>query len=569
MTVAEFVAQFLRERCFGTVFMLSGTGSIFLDNAIAKEKGLSYICSRHEATAAIMAAASSKISGKVGAVIVTTGPGAVNAIAGVIEAWVDSIPLLVISGQVSNAQIAPRARTFGIQGFNILGVASPMTKYSAIVRDPKSIRFHLEKAFHEAQAGRPGPAWLDIPFDVQSSEIGDPAHLNQFTAAVPVISISATDSVARVIDFLRASRRPVCVLGQGVRQSGATEAFRQLIDTLRIPVVATRAALGVMTDSHPLYMGLGGIKGRPHTGLVLEKADLVISLGCSLSHGFAGDAWDAFSPSAKIVMVDFDAAELDKVRQHVTLPILLDVKLFIDELLDAADNVALPRHGEWIAECQKAKAAHPVLRSDQYGDPINSYHLIQRLEAHANEGHIFVSDTGGAYYTTGQALKFDRNQRELTSVAFANMGIALPLAIGAAAGDPTAEIICVSGDGSIEVNIQELRTIVQHGLPIKVFVINNGGYGSIRDSQDEFCKGEYTDDTEVLDFEKVASAFNLPFTRIASVRDLDSSIARVLSRRGPEFVEVICDTQQKIAVPLRERTTRKTLGHHLVASAAG
>ncbi len=568
MTVAEFVAQFLRKRCFGTVFMLSGTGSIFLDNAIAKEKGLSYICSRHEATAAIMAAASSKISGKVGAVIVTTGPGAVNAIAGVVEAWVDSIPLLVISGQVANAQIALQARTFGIQGFNVLGLAAPMTKYSALVRDPKTIRLHLEKALHEAQQGRPGPVWLDIPFDVQCSEIGDPAQLDQFVAPVPVISVSAVDPVARVVDLLRASRRPVCILGQGVRQSGASEAFRRMIDTLRIPVVATRAALGIMADSHPLYMGLGGVKGRPHTGLVLEQADLVISLGSSLSHGFAGDAWDAFAPAAKIVMVDFDAAELDKIRQHLTLPILLDVKLFIDRLLDATGGIPLPGFGDWIAECQKAKTANPVVRSEQCGDPINSYYLVQRLEAHANENHIFVSDTGGAYYTTGQALKFERNRRDLTSVAFANMGIALPLAIGAAVGDPGAEIICVSGDGSIEVNIQELRTIVQYGLPIKVFIINNGGYGSIRDSQDEFCAGEYTDDTEILDFEKVAAAFNLPFTRIASVRDLDSSIDRALSRRGPELVEVICDTRQKIAVPLRARTTGKQLDHPIVESAA-
>jgi acetolactate synthase I/II/III large subunit len=569
MTVAEFVAQFLRERCASTVFMLSGTGSIYLDNAIAKQEGLSYICSRHEATAAIMAAASSKISGKVGTVVVTTGPGAVNAVAGAVEAWVDSIPLLVISGQVSNSQIATKARTFGVQGFNVLGLAATMTKYSALVRDPKTIRFHLEKAVHEAQSGRPGPVWLDVPFDVQSAEIGDPAQLRRFPAPVPPVGYATSHFIEDVVDLLRAARNPLVVLGQGVRQSGAVAEFLRLTDTLKIPVVATRAALGIMADSHPYYMGLGGVKGRPHTGLVMERADLVISLGASLSHGFVGEKWDAFSADARVVMVDLDHAELDKVRNHVDLAVPMDVRLFIDALLDGIKSVPLPNFTEWMAECQRLKAAHPIVRADQRSDPINSYYLVQRLEAHSNEGYIFVSDTGGAYYTTGQALRFDRNQRDLTSVAFANMGIALPLAIGAAAGDPNAEIICLSGDGSIEVNIQELRTIVQYDLPIKIFLINNGGYGSIRDSQDEFCKGEYTDDTEILDFEKVATAFGLPFSRIASVSDLDRMIASVLARRGPELVEVICDTQQKIAVPLREKMAIKRPDRHLEVPAEG
>jgi acetolactate synthase-1/2/3 large subunit len=301
----------------------------------------------------------------------------------------------------------------------------------------------------------------------------------------------------------------------------------------------------------------------------MERADLVISLGASLSNGFVGEKWDAFSSGARIVMVDLDNAELDKAKPHIDLPVRQDVKLFITELLDGIRAASLPSVADWTAECQELKAAHPIILADQRLDPINSYYLVQRLELHSNERHIFVSDTGGAYYATGQVLRFERHQRDLTSVAFANMGIALPLAIGAAVGDPNAEVICLSGDGSLEVNIQELRTIVQYDLPIKIFVINNGGYGSIRDSQDEFCDGEYTDDTEMLDFEGVAAAFKLPFSRIASVSDLDRVIAGVLARRGPQLVEVICDAQQKIAVPLREQMTIKRPKRRLAVSAAG
>jgi acetolactate synthase-1/2/3 large subunit len=227
------------------------------------------------------------------------------------------------------------------------------------------------------------------------------------------------------------------------------------------------------------------------------------------------------------------------------------------ETLDAVAGAGLPDYGAWVAKCQAFKAAHPILQPAQLGDPINSYHLVQRLERHTSATHIFVSDTGGAYYTTGQALSFDRGQRELTSVAFANMGIALPLAIGAAAGDPSADIICLSGDGSLEVNIQELHTIVQYDLPIKIFVINNGGYSSIRDSQDEFCGGNYTDEADVLNFEKVAAAFGMPFARISSAAELDPVIRHALSSRGPILVEVMCDSRQKIAVPVRERASAR------------
>lgn len=562
MKVAEYIAKILAEHTPGTVFLLSGTGAIHLDDAIAKESGLSYICSRHEATAAVMAAASARVSGKIGSVIVTTGPGAVNAIGGLVEAWVDSTPLLVISGQVATSQITSGVRTFGVQGFDILSLVSPVTKYSHLVRDAKTIRFHVEKALYEARAGRPGPVWLDIPFDLQAAEIGDPAQLEGFVPPPAPARRPLTDAVAGVLAALRLSKRPLLILGQGVRQAGAAPDFLKLAQALGVPVVSTRAAADIIPYGHPLHMGLGGVRGRLHTGLVMEQADLVLSLGSSLAHSFVGEARDAFSPSATIVMVDLDEAELTKSGQRVDLPVRADVGQFIGELLDALPNADLPTFGPWLAECQDLKAAHPVLPPEKCGDPINSYHLVQRLEAHSNSGHIFVSDAGGSYYATGQALTFDGGQRELTAIAFATMGIALPLAIGGVTADPSAEAICLSGDGSIELNIQELRTIAQYDLPVKVFIINNGGYSSIRHSQDEFCDGNYTDDAGVLNFEKVADAFGLPFARIGTVADLDPVIARVLAKTGPVLVEVLCDTQQQIVAPLRQRTGAPVLLEH-------
>jgi acetolactate synthase-1/2/3 large subunit len=532
--------------------MLSGTGSVHLDDAFLSHPEIAFLTARHEAAAAVMAIGSARVTNQLGVVVVTTGPGGINAAAGVLEAWVDAVAILVLSGQVENRHLA-RTRHFGVQGFDIVEVVSSFTKYAAVVREPATIRYHLEQAVARARAGRPGPVWLDIPADVQSALIELDA-LEGFAeklmleAPMPV----AAESIDAALALLEHSSRPLLVLGQGVRQAGALRTFGQLARALDVPVIATRLAQDLLPYDLHGYHGQGGIRGRRHTASVMRRADLVLSFGASLAHGFVGEDFDAFAPDAQIVMVDIDPAELTKPGVQIDLPIQADVAEVLSQLLARIVRFQLPDYSAWTQECEALKHSHPTVLPHYEGNPINSYYFLERLEAHTDARHIFVSDAGSAYYITGQGLTFSAGQRELTSGAFATMGVALGLAIGASFTKPEAQVLVVTGDGSIELNIQELRTISQNRLAIKVFVINNGGYASIRASQDATCGGRYTDDQSVLDFARVAAAFDLPFHRLERYETLDREIAALLERAGPTLVEVVCDKHQEIVSPAAE-----------------
>ncbi len=562
MRAADYIADFVQAQGVREIFMLSGTGSIYLDDAFASHPDIAFYCARHEGAAAMMAVGNAKLSGRLGVAVVTTGPGGVNAAGGVVEAWVDSVPILVLSGQVDTRHLA-NTRSFGVQGFDIVTPACSFTKYAARVTDPLTIRRHLEHAIAHAWADRPGPVWLDISTDVQAAEI----TLDSLEDVGPIApssgghSLELEQQLDNVAALLGASERPLVIVGQGVRQAGAEPAFRRLINTLGAPVVASRLAQDLLPYGYDRYLGQGGIRGRRHTALAMRRCDLVVSLGCSLSHAFVGEDFDCFDSDATIVMVDIDLAELTKPGVHVDVPIQADVAQVIDGLLARWPGSDTPDWGDWIHECRHRKDAFPVVLPEQRRDPINSFHFVERLEAHTDKRHVFVSDAGGSYYVTGQALSFDRQQREVTSGTFASMGVALPLAVGASASDPNLQVLVITGDGSIETNIQELRTISQYELDIKVFILNNGGYASIRESQNAMCGGRYTDAQAVLDFAHVAKAFELPFCRIENSEALDMQVEAVLSRHGPELIEVICNPNQEMtrSLPIDKADERAIL----------
>lgn len=550
MRVADYIAEFLRENRVRTVFMLSGTGSIYLDDALSNCRGLRFVCARHEAAAVVMAKAEAQLTGGIGAATVTTGPGGINGIAGVAEAWADSVPVIVLSGQVERKQYLATTRTFGVQGFNIVDLARTVTKYAAYVDDPEAIRFHLEKALYLARQGRPGPVWLDIPLDVQAAPI-DPARLSGFVPArahSPSGASLDADMETMVAAFQHA-RRPLLILGQGVRSAGAVDAFVRMADYLNVPVQLTRLALDILPYSTDYNMGLGGIRGRPNAAAVARQADLVLSLGASLSHSYVGEQCNAFHPDANVFAVEIDSNEIAKSGVKKT-PFQHDARDFIHAFLNQMHRIEPHRYADWLASCKQSKQDWPIVRDCDRQNPINSYHLAERIGFHSGPGDVIVNDAGSAYYIAGQALTFEHGQREITSSAFATMGMALPLAIGAAATSPEVRVIAITGDGSIETNIQELRTISENGFQVKVFVINNGGYASIRDSQDASCGGRYTDTQNVLDFSKVAAAFELPYLLIDDVRLLDDQLRAVLARPGPLLIEVVCDCAQKMMRPL-------------------
>lgn len=552
--VADYIANFIYEQGVKDVFMLTGGGSIYLDDGIVCHPHLNHICCRNEATAPMMAEAYARLTGNLGVAYVTTGPGGANAVTGVVEAWVDSAPILVISGQVQRDLTTYNVgikglRTFGTQELNIIKIVDSITKYAAMVNDPYEVRYHLEKAVYLAKSGRPGPVWLDIPLDVQAAII----YEDDLRGYKPWTYKRRADThIAEVLHLLLDAKRPLIIAGQGIRIAGVIDKFKELVERLNIPVVFSRLGQDILPLSHLNNLGHGGTKGTRLATWAMSKADLILSLGSRLAVPFIGDG---FSDTAKIIMVDVDEQELLKPSLLIDLPIWADVGLFIEDLLISLADTILPNTSDWMVSCWIYSDKYPMILEQR--NPIDLYYFISRLDAFAEETHIFVSDAGSANFVTGQVLHFEKGQREITSGAFASMGLAIPLAIGCAAANKDAQILAITGNGSLELNIQELKTMSYYNMNIKLFVINNGGYASIRNTQDELFGGRYIGSDqmgsgEMLDFQKIADAFDLPYFNIQRYEEVDDKILEIIVQDGPAFIEVMCDNNQKIIEPWKE-----------------
>ena len=546
-TVADYIVDFLHNLGVRNIFMLSGTGSVQLDDAFARKKGMKYICARHEATAVVMAEAVAKLKNKIGVSVVTTGPGGTNAIPGVIEAWVDSTPVLVISGQVSS-DLYIEDRAFGVQGFNIIDNVTNFTKYAALIKDPNKIRYHLEKALYEAFNGRPGPVWLDIPMDLQAKEI----YLEDLDGYTPENDNTPNVEDVNLDEFSRLlyrSKRPLVAFGRGVKLSNTNNKLKQMLEKYNIPSISARMANDVLPFNNKHYFGMGGIRGRRSAVKVMKECDLLICIGTSNCYTFFGEEDECLPNDAKIVVVNTDKKIFDRKDIRIDLALNCDANSFFDSLasIDLVCNFE-----KWLEICGNYKEQVPMVTKDMKKNPINSYYLADTLSKLTDSRHIFTNDAGSSNYISSQSLKFNNGQKELTSGAFYTMGLTLPLAIGAAVEEPEKQIIAITGDGSIELNIQELQTISLNNLNIKIIVINNGGYASIRDSQDAMCGGRYTDDEQILNFKKIAHAFNINFEIIQDVNEIETIMSRVIDNDAPTIVEVVCDDSQYMVQPTKE-----------------
>ena len=550
MRVADYITEFLFKNGIKTSFMLSGTGSVFLDDAFANYEGMSYVSARHESAAVMMAVGYYKSSQKPGVALVTTGPGGANAVGGVVEAWVDSVPVIIISGQVESKFINKELRYFGAQGLNILPIIEPITKFSKTITDPYSIKYYLEKALYYSLEGRPGPVWLDIPFDVQSAIISDPSKMRVFKPPQRVeASIDETTSqVDLILEKIINAKKPLFILGQGVRQGDAIEEFKKIIELLDAPFLVSRVAIDIFKASYKNNLGLAGMKGSRYSQKIMEESDLVLSLGCSMNVAFTNESKMLF-PNADVIMVNNDKNEFDKPGLNLDMKVLFDVRSVLEEMLKKIRIKKNKQFTSWTEYCLTLKKDYPIVTSNLASNPINSYFLVSRLATLSNKKQHFVSDAGSSYYVTGQALDYDFGQKDITSGAFATMGVAIPMAIGASCYDKDAQIIVVTGDGSLELNIQELKTVSQNNLNIKIFVINNGGYASIRESQDEYSEGRYTEDEDILDFSKVANAFEMNYEIIDDYLSIDEQINKITSNSNPTLIEVVCERDQKIFGP--------------------
>ena len=546
--VVDYIADFIAGLGTRNIFMLTGTGSVYLDDALAFHPELHHVCARHEAAAVMMAEASAKLTGDLGVVISTTGPGATNAIGGVAEAWVDSVPLLIISGQVPTEQVLPGIRSFGIQGFNIIENVRAITKYAEVIDDPLDLRFHLEKSVSLALEGRRGPVWLDLPMDIQTALV-EPDKLRCYEMGHAESTADAeelTDAVSCVDQGLASAERPLLLFGQGIGNSCSEDMLRRFISDSHIPSAHTRMGSDILAGGASAHLGLVGVRGIPAANAALKEADLVIALGCSLTHAVLGEQFDLIDSDAQIVVVNTDAAEIKKLEAIITRGFQVDVRKFLEELVDRGCKPGLNFDSRWSASAVAAYEKQMKDFSSLDTNPINSYYLARTIDQITDSSHIIANDAGSANYVCSQAMSFANGQREVTSGAFYSMGVAIPLAIGAACTERDKTVIVVTGDGSIELNIQELRTISQNTLNIKVIVINNGGYASIRKSQDDMADGRYTDDIEILDFRAVSKAFELPYALIDDAKKLPTDLPKLISTKGPVLIEVVCDSEQEM-----------------------
>lgn len=557
ITVASHLAQRLSANGARHVFLVTGGGAMFLNDAFAHQPGLTPVCFHHEQAAAMAAEAYARIAEHPPVLNVTTGPGGINALNGVFGAWTDSVPMIVISGQVKRATClattpVPGLRQLGDQEGEIVPMARGITKYAAVVERAEDIAWHLDQALHHAFDARPGPVWLDIPIDVQSAAI-DPEALRRWTPPTGVPP-SCAAAVTEVIRRLREARRPVILAGTGVRAARAVAEFERVIRRLGVPVT-TAWTHDLIASDDPLYCGRPGSIGTRAGNFTVQSADLLLVLGSRLNIRQVSYNWQAFAPRAFKIQVDIDAAELAKPTVKPDLAVQADLEEFL-AILDfaLAGWTRPPAHAEWLDWCRQRVMDYPVVQAHhrQFKGKINPYHFIDELFARLDGDDIVACGNATATIVPFQAGAIKPGMRLFSNSGSASMGYDLPAAIGAwfgalAARGEQKRIVCLAGDGSIMMNLQELQTIAHHRLPIKIFVLNNRGYLSIRSSQANFfgrLVGESPDNgVGFPDFVAVATAFGIPARRVASA-DSAASIAEVLAAEGPQLCDVILNPGQ-------------------------
>lgn len=553
MRVSDVIVDFIYKLGVDTVFTVTGGGAMFLNDAVAAHPKMKAICNHHEQACAMGAVGYAKLRNGYASAIVTTGCGATNAITGLLDAWQDNVPCFFVSGQVKRKETCYNAtvplRQFGVQEANIVAVVKPLTKYAVMLNDPQDVLFELEKAAFLARNGRPGPVWLDVPLDVQGATV-DPNTLRHYVPEPELLvrpSPTAQDMAALQARLAKA-KRPIIIAGNGIRLGGAELAFREFVEQSKIPVAFSYLAVDLLPSDHPQYVGRLGIKGDRAGNFAVQNADLVISIGCHLSVALTGFEYELFAREADLVVVDIDPDEHRKNTVKIAQFIHSDVNAFFAVLPKA-------QHGsvEWGAACRKWREQWPVCLPEyaQEAEGINKYFFVEKLKDHLGPDSVVVSDAGSSYYVTSQALKIREQQRYVTSGAQADMGFTLPAAIGVCVANPDVEVVGITGDGSLQMNIQELQTVVHHQFSLKLVVWNNNGYLSIRTTQKKFFAGRElgTDAQSGLslpDTGKIAAAYGIPYLRVADNALLDEALKKMMAAKGPVILEVICPANQEI-----------------------
>ncbi len=527
-----------------------------LVDSAGKSDRIQYVCNLHEQACAIAADAYGQYTNSFGAALVTTGPGATNTITGVAGAWLDSTPCIFISGQVKRADIKGErgVRQMGFQEIDIVRMVGPITKYAVTVMEPESIRYHLEKAMYLARHGRPGPVWLDIPLDVQAARI-DPERLEGLSLSecyAPPPCGQLSDQVAEAIWLFNQSERPCVLVGNGVRLSGAVESFAELVQVLQAPVIPTWKALDLIPDDHPLYAGRAGSVGQRGANFTLQNSDFLLTLGARLDYGQIGFAHQNFARGARKVVVDIDPAEIGKLNTRIDVPVAADAQAFLSEFLAQAGSIVPRDRSAWRSRVAGWKAKYPVVLPEYWKQEgsVNNYVFVQVLSEEMSGDDLLVPGSSGACSEiTMQAFPVKAGMRILNTEGLGPMGFGIAAALGACIASGKKRTISIDGDGGFQMNSQELETVRRLNLPIKFFVLNNDGYGSIRATQRSYFQNRLVGShpasgLTLPDALKLGEAYGIRTARIADHSQLRETIRQVLETEGPVLCEVMISPDQ-------------------------
>ena len=554
--VAKYLSQFLVDHDIKDCFMVTGGGAMHLNDAIGHQEGIRCIFNHHEQACAIAAEGYTRMTGKLASVCVTSGPGGTNAITGVMGGWLDSIPMFVISGQVKRettiwAVPELNLRQLGDQEFNVIDSVKNMTKYAVMVTNPQEIAYHLEKALFLATNGRGGPVWLDIPLDVQGANI-ETEHLIHFDANQEVIWKTPTvkqSAIDILIHKIKKAKSPLVLAGTGINLANADKKLLTFLNKYQLPVVTAWNANDTVAYDNPYYVGMPGTVGMRSGNFAIQNCDLLISLGCRLNIRMIGYTHHDFAKNAFKVIVDVDPRELIKPTVQADLPIHADVSVFLDKMLEQ-EYLPVDIHKEWVNWCKDLLYRFPAVREEYHGDGmINPYIFIDKLFDYLTPNDRIICGNGAACVVTFQAAKIKQGQRMFTNSGCAAMGYGFPAAIGVAVSDNSRRTVCIDGDGSVMMNIQELATVAYNKLDIKLFIINNNGYLSIKQTQRNLFKPPFIgidskSGVGFPDFDKLADAFGIKYFRIDSEANVDVILKEVLNCDGPCICEVKVDPNQ-------------------------
>jgi len=552
--VADYIFDFLSDAGIGHVFLLPGGGAMHLVDAVGLNESIETIPMHHEQAAGIAAEAYSRVPGRMGCALVTTGPGVTNILTPVTGAWIDSVPMIVISGQVKRADLMGESgvRQMGPQEVDAQTLAAPVTKYCVTLMDASKVRYHLERAMFEATHDRPGPVWIDVPLDIQGAEI-DPQSLAGFDQPARETTL-APDTIEQLMSAIRDAKRPLIFAGHGVRLAGVAEEFASLAEALGVPVVSTWNALDLLPWDHPLYVGRPGSVAMRGSNFAVQNCDLLVALGTRLDNVVTAFNPVGFGRVARKIVIDVDAAELARNDHAIDLGICADLRELVPAWLQQIGNFDQAPENEWIEQCQSWKTRYQV---DDFGgggdnEKISHYEFVYALSDSVPEDTLVSTGSSGLGVEVFYSVYRNRTgQRVFLTSGLGAMGYGLPAAIGACIAGGSKPMVAVESDGSLQLNLQELSTLKGHNLPIRLFVLNNAGYGSIRTTQRNYFEGRYVGTGPeaglyLPDLEKMAGVYDFPFVRIKNSAEMKERIAEVMSLPGPVICEVMLQENEAL-----------------------